>query len=103
MTLKFAYWTVHKERQSMRSVLNFARLSYRMIYYMIVFLSILCRLPDEIAKIKLSDLRIVTTLGVGGFGRVELCTLASDNARAFALKKMKKCQVCWFKRTVNKS
>lgn len=51
------------------------------------------RLPEEIAKIKLDDLRIVTTLGVGGFGRVELCTLAKDSSRAFALKKMKKCQV----------
>lgn len=57
----------------------------------------LIRLPDDIAKVKLGDLRIVTTLGVGGFGRVELCTLAQDSSRAFALKKMKKCQVnCHF-------
>lgn len=53
----------------------------------------LIRLPDDIAKVKLGDLRIVTTLGVGGFGRVELCMLAQDSSRAFALKKMKKCQV----------
>ncbi|ODM95767.1 cGMP-dependent protein kinase, isozyme 2 forms cD5/T2 [Orchesella cincta] len=51
------------------------------------------KLPEDIAKIKLNDLRVVTTLGVGGFGTVNLCTLAADSSRAFALKKMKKCQI----------
>ena len=42
---------------------------------------------------KLSDLRILATLGVGGFGRVELVQIAGDPTRSFALKQMKKSQV----------
>ena len=42
---------------------------------------------------KLSDLRVIATLGVGGFGRVELVQLAGDPSRSFALKQMKKAQV----------
>jgi hypothetical protein len=29
-------------------------------------------IPDAISRIRLSDLYIIATLGVGGFGRVEL-------------------------------
>ena len=42
----------------------------------------------------MSDLRIVATLGVGGFGRVELVQIAGDTKnRSFALKQMKKSQI----------
>lgn len=44
-------------------------------------------------RIELEDLRLISTLGIGGFGRVELVTLASDQSQSFALKQMKKCQV----------
>ena len=51
------------------------------------------RLNEEYAKIALTDLRKVATLGVGGFGRVELVTLATDQTKSFALKVMKKAQI----------
>ncbi|KAL9984892.1 hypothetical protein ACROYT_G007237 [Oculina patagonica] len=44
---------------------------------------------DEFAKVSLKDFSIVKTLGVGGFGRVELVQLANDK-RTFALKTLKK-------------
>ncbi|XP_073241493.1 cGMP-dependent protein kinase 1-like isoform X3 [Porites lutea] len=44
---------------------------------------------DEFAKVNLRDLSIIKTLGVGGFGRVELVQLANDK-RTFALKTLKK-------------
>ncbi|CAG0888429.1 unnamed protein product [Darwinula stevensoni] len=47
----------------------------------------------EFANLKLGDLRVLTTLGVGGFGRVELVQIANDPSRSFALKQMKKAQV----------
>ena len=42
---------------------------------------------------RLSDLRIIATLGIGGFGRVELVQIQSDSSRSFALKQMKKAQI----------
>lgn len=36
---------------------------------------------------------MIATLGVGGFGRVELVQLAQEKARSFALKQMKKSQI----------
>ena len=42
---------------------------------------------------KLNDLRKIATLGVGGFGRVELVQINGDTTRSFALKQMKKSQV----------
>jgi hypothetical protein len=52
------------------------------------------RINEEFMNVKLSDLRILTTLGVGGFGRVELVQLSHDQSKAYALKQMKKAQVC---------
>jgi len=52
-----------------------------------------CRVNEEFKDLKLSDLRVLATLGVGGFGRVELVNIAGDNTRSFALKQMKKSQV----------
>ncbi|EEB12543.1 cAMP-dependent protein kinase catalytic subunit, putative [Pediculus humanus corporis] len=48
---------------------------------------------EEFRDLKLSDLRILATLGVGGFGRVELVQIAGDCTRSFALKQMKKSQI----------
>ncbi|XP_076633303.1 cGMP-dependent protein kinase for isoform X2 [Colletes latitarsis] len=51
------------------------------------------RLNEEFRDLKLQDLRPLTTLGVGGFGRVELVQMAGDSTRSFALKQMKKAQI----------
>ncbi|XP_067132884.1 cGMP-dependent protein kinase, isozyme 2 forms cD4/T1/T3A/T3B-like isoform X2 [Centruroides vittatus] len=51
------------------------------------------RIYEEFLGLKLSDLRVVTTLGVGGFGRVELVQIAKDPTKSFALKVMKKSQI----------
>ncbi|XP_030040409.1 cGMP-dependent protein kinase, isozyme 2 forms cD5/T2 isoform X1 [Manduca sexta] len=51
------------------------------------------RLNEEFANLRLSDLRIIATLGIGGFGRVELVQIQSDSSRSFALKQMKKAQI----------
>jgi len=49
---------------------------------------------EEFKALKLNDLRIIATLGVGGFGRVELVMIAGDGKnRSFALKQMKKSQI----------
>ena len=56
--------------------------------------SIICRIHEEFKSLKLQDLRIIATLGVGGFGRVELVQIAGDTKqKSFALKQMKKSQV----------
>ncbi|KAF0299746.1 cGMP-dependent protein kinase, isozyme 2 forms cD5/T2 [Amphibalanus amphitrite] len=47
----------------------------------------------EFADVKLSDLAVIATLGVGGFGRVELVQMVHDKSRSFALKQMKKAQI----------
>ncbi|ELT93924.1 hypothetical protein CAPTEDRAFT_158933 [Capitella teleta] len=46
--------------------------------------------PDAISKIRLSDLYIIATLGVGGFGRVELVQVKNDSSKTYALKQLKK-------------
>ncbi|GLV39476.1 foraging [Carabus blaptoides fortunei] len=51
------------------------------------------RIREEFRDVKLSDLRVLATLGVGGFGRVELVQIQGDNGRSFALKQMKKAQI----------
>ncbi|XP_050076809.1 cGMP-dependent protein kinase, isozyme 2 forms cD4/T1/T3A/T3B isoform X5 [Anopheles maculipalpis] len=51
------------------------------------------KIYEEFREVKLSDLRVISTLGVGGFGRVELVQLAQDKSRSFALKQMKKAQI----------
>lgn len=47
-------------------------------------------IPEEYTSMKLEDLRVVGTLGVGGFGRVELVELKNDKKQTFALKCLKK-------------
>ncbi|XP_064595651.1 LOW QUALITY PROTEIN: cGMP-dependent protein kinase 1-like [Liolophura sinensis] len=44
----------------------------------------------EFAKLKLTDISIIATLGIGGFGRVELVQICDDESRTFALKQLKK-------------
>lgn len=51
------------------------------------------RINDEFREIELTDLRVLSTLGVGGFGRVELVQNQTDASRSFALKQMKKSQI----------
>lgn len=63
-------------------------------------LFVLLRINEEFRELRLSDLRVLATLGVGGFGRVELVQIAHDSSRSFALKQMKKSQVStyiWYK------
>ncbi|KAL3080697.1 hypothetical protein niasHT_033254 [Heterodera trifolii] len=47
-------------------------------------------LEDEFAQIQLRQLKRIATLGVGGFGRVELVCINGDKGRTFALKALKK-------------
>uniref|UniRef100_A0AAY4D482 cGMP-dependent protein kinase n=1 Tax=Denticeps clupeoides TaxID=299321 RepID=A0AAY4D482_9TELE len=52
-----------------------------------------CRYEAENAffsNLKLVDFNIIDTLGVGGFGRVELVQLKSDETKTFAMKILKK-------------
>ncbi|KAG9509600.1 cGMP-dependent protein kinase, isozyme 2 forms cD4/T1/T3A/T3B, partial [Fragariocoptes setiger] len=51
------------------------------------------KIEEPYASLRLEDIRFVTTLGNGGFGRVELVTMANDHSRSYALKVMKKCQI----------
>ncbi|CAH8618584.1 unnamed protein product [Heterobilharzia americana] len=44
----------------------------------------------EYQNIQLDDLQIISTLGAGGFGRVELVCVDGDKTKTYALKKMKK-------------
>ena len=49
--------------------------------------------PSWLDTLRLDQLSWVGTLGIGGFGRVELVTAGENNNMAFALKKMKKNEV----------
>ncbi|CAL8089607.1 unnamed protein product [Calicophoron daubneyi] len=59
--------------------------------------------PDEVPKVEqrisqfadvqMNDLILIGTIGVGGFGRVQLVHLKSEKSRSFALKKLKKSYV----------
>lgn len=60
---------------------------------LLIILHIIRRINEEFRNVKLSDLRILATLGVGGFGRVELVQILSNAANSYALKKMKKAQI----------
>lgn len=51
------------------------------------------RINEEFSGVTLADLRVLSTLGVGGFGRVELVQIHGDPTRSFALKQMKKSQI----------
>ncbi|PAV87173.1 hypothetical protein WR25_02385 isoform F [Diploscapter pachys] len=45
---------------------------------------------EEFASVQLKHLKRIATLGVGGFGRVELICINGDKSRTFALKALKK-------------
>lgn len=51
------------------------------------------KIDERFANINLNDIKIITTLGMGGFGRVDLVTIGNDSTKSFALKVMKKCQI----------
>ena len=111
-TLLAAFLSAHKS-------LNLYACFYAFPPYFSWFLRIFSyfRIHEEFKALKLSDLRIIATLGVGGFGRVELVSsletspqvfwalsliwkiffqvmIAGDSkTRSFALKQMKKSQI----------
>lgn len=45
---------------------------------------------EEFAHIRFEDLKFIATLGMGGFGRVELVSARNDKSKSFALKCLKK-------------
>jgi len=47
-------------------------------------------IEESLRNVTLSDIKVISTLGVGGFGRVELVKVGDNDVRTFALKKMKK-------------
>lgn len=47
-------------------------------------------LPDGLGTVMLRDICIIATLGVGGFGRVELVQVKDDSSKTYALKQLKK-------------
>ncbi|KAJ8969232.1 hypothetical protein NQ317_002188 [Molorchus minor] len=51
------------------------------------------RLNEEFETVRLVDLKVLTTLGVGGFGRVELVQIQGRPLKSYALKQMKKAQI----------
>jgi len=50
-------------------------------------------LQQCVENLSLTDLSFVSTLGIGGFGRVELVTSGQNNNLTFALKKLKKIEI----------
>lgn len=50
-------------------------------------------IDSSLANVRLSDLVIITTIGVGGFGRVELVQIKGDTSKSYALKQMKKSHI----------
>lgn len=52
-----------------------------------------CQAAEEVGDLQLSQLHWIGTLGIGGFGRVELVTAGLNNNQTFALKKMKKIEI----------
>lgn len=44
----------------------------------------------ELFRVELTDFETVATIGVGGFGRVDLVCLKLDRGRPYAMKKLKK-------------
>ncbi|XP_066137906.1 cGMP-dependent protein kinase, isozyme 2 forms cD4/T1/T3A/T3B isoform X2 [Euwallacea fornicatus] len=51
------------------------------------------RLNEEFSTVRLDELKILATLGVGGFGRVELVQINGKPNKSYALKQMKKSQI----------
>ena len=48
------------------------------------------KMSKEFEELKLENLEVIATLGVGGFGRVALVHMSKDKTRTFALKCLKK-------------
>jgi len=53
----------------------------------------LLRIDEKFATLKIEDFQILSTLGIGGFGRVKLVTIKNDANQSYALKVMKKAQI----------
>lgn len=52
--------------------------------------NIQAQIVEEFSNVTLKSLKRIATLGVGGFGRVELVCINGDKGRTFALKALKK-------------
>ena len=63
------------------------------LFDLFLFFFLRRRINDGFAHVKLENLSPIATLGVGGFGRVELVKIGSDASQTYALKKMKKSQI----------
>lgn len=50
-------------------------------------------MESSLASVQLTDLVIITTIGVGGFGRVELVQIKGEPSKSYALKQMKKSHI----------
>lgn len=48
------------------------------------------KISKEFADLTLMDLEVITTLGIGGFGRVELVQISKEKGKTYALKCLKK-------------
>lgn len=51
------------------------------------------KIDERFVNVQLSDIKVLTTLGMGGFGRVDLVTIGDEKTKSYALKVMKKCQI----------
>lgn len=83
----FNKWTFGKEQKHMETTVS--KNSRKLTKNFLIFY----RINEEFREVQLTDLRIITTLGVGGFGRVELVQIKDDTNRSYALKQMKKAQI----------
>lgn len=72
----------------------FLYIIYSKIYSILMMIMLyVLSLNERFAHLKLDDIKFEVTLGVGGFGRVELVSLKENRSTSFALKIMKKAQI----------
>ena len=57
------------------------------------FMLVESKIDEKFVSIDLKYIKLITTLGMGGFGRVDLVTIGDDTTTSYALKVMKKCQI----------
>ena len=55
--------------------MNFHNVFYLFVIGLFFSFSRIAKEADEFAEIQLNDLKVIATLGVGGFGRVELVSV----------------------------
>lgn len=57
------------------------------------FMHVEPQIDERFANVELNDINVITTLGMGGFGRVDLVTIKNDTHQSYAMKVMKKYQI----------